>query len=65
LDQIRSKFEELGLDCSNEDALAFLRKDELLKDVARLLDKGHTRAEIDKTAKQILSDRLTVKEGLN
>ena len=57
VNQIKSKFAELDLECSEEDALHIIRKNKLKTLLESLVDEGHTRSEIDKTVKSILAER--------
>lgn len=57
VNELKNVFAEKGLSCSEEDLANLIRKDRLIKDVERLLAEGHTRAEIDKTVRQILTEK--------
>lgn len=57
VNELKTVFAEKGLSCSEEDLANLIRKDRLIKDVERLLEEGHTRAEIDKTVRQILAEK--------
>lgn len=50
-----------GLSVCDADLAMFVRKNRLLKQVEALIASGHTRAEIDKAAKQVVADRLASK----
>lgn len=57
VNKLKQTLEGQGVSVSSEDLSVLVKKNRLIKDVEKLLNEGHTRAEIDKTVKQVLQDR--------
>lgn len=53
LETVKSTLQSQGIHCTDEDVLALIKKNKLIKTVEELLAQGHTRAEIDRTVKQL------------
>lgn len=53
VESVKSTLQSQGIHCTDEDVAALIKKDKLIKAVEELLAQGHTRAEIDRTVKQL------------
>lgn len=54
LENVKAQLKNQGITCTDEDVANLIKKNNLIKVVQELLNQGHTRAEIDRTVKQLV-----------